>query len=148
MIIEAHNLASQPLYTKTNVVCFVYFFLHVVGLQRKSIVTGTVEPTDEECEWQSESDHEDEELAVSIRTVQHILHLNRHDVSQPLHVVSHCRTGVVYTRAERSLLYSRYNKHNEQIYVLTAHVTTVYRYQPGRHRGELGSRRHALKIAT
>ncbi|GAA6083967.1 nucleosome assembly protein 1-like 4b isoform X1 [Tachysurus ichikawai] len=29
--------------------------------KRKSIVTGAVEPTDEECEWQS--DHEDEELA-------------------------------------------------------------------------------------
>ena len=31
--------------------------------QRRDIVTGTVEPTDEECEWQS--DREEEELAVS-----------------------------------------------------------------------------------
>ncbi|XP_007244928.2 nucleosome assembly protein 1-like 4b isoform X1 [Astyanax mexicanus] len=33
--------------------------------KRKDIVTGTVEPTDEECEWQS--DHEDEELADELQ---------------------------------------------------------------------------------
>ncbi|XP_026793393.2 nucleosome assembly protein 1-like 4b isoform X1 [Pangasianodon hypophthalmus] len=33
--------------------------------KRKSIVTGAVEPTDEECEWQS--DHEDEELADELQ---------------------------------------------------------------------------------
>lgn len=32
-------------------------------LQRREIVTGEVEPTDEECEWTS--DREEEELAVS-----------------------------------------------------------------------------------
>lgn len=32
-------------------------------LQRRDIVTGTVEPTDAECEWHS--DREEEELAVS-----------------------------------------------------------------------------------
>lgn len=40
----------------TNSVC-------VCVLQRQEIVTGTVEPTDEECEWTS--DREEEELAVS-----------------------------------------------------------------------------------
>lgn len=33
--------------------------------QRRDIVTGAVEPTDEECEWHSDRD-EEEELAVSI----------------------------------------------------------------------------------
>ncbi|XP_035376870.1 nucleosome assembly protein 1-like 4b isoform X1 [Electrophorus electricus] len=33
--------------------------------KRKAIVTGAVEPTDEECEWQS--DHEDEELADELQ---------------------------------------------------------------------------------
>lgn len=32
--------------------------------QRRDIVTGTVEPTDEECEWHSDRE-EEEELAVS-----------------------------------------------------------------------------------
>lgn len=32
--------------------------------QRRDIVTGSVEPTDDECEWQSDRD-EEEELAVS-----------------------------------------------------------------------------------
>lgn len=39
-------------------VCVYFLFL-----QRKEIVCGAVEPTDEECEWQS--DHEEEELSVS-----------------------------------------------------------------------------------
>lgn len=42
----------------------LFLFSHCVWPQRKSIVTGAVEPTDEECEWQS--DHEEEELAVSM----------------------------------------------------------------------------------
>lgn len=41
-------------------VTFVFFFVS----QRRDIVTGTVEPTDEECEWHSDRD-EEEELAVS-----------------------------------------------------------------------------------
>lgn len=40
--------------------------------QRRDIVTGSVEPTDEECEWQSDRD-EEEELAVS----SHWVHVTR-----------------------------------------------------------------------
>lgn len=36
--------------------------------QRREIVTGTVEPTDEECEWQSDRE-EEEELAVSTTVI-------------------------------------------------------------------------------
>lgn len=96
--------------------CGVCISFSTFCLQRKSIVTGAVEPTDEECEWQS--DHDDEELAVSISTVRHILHLNRHDVLQFLHDISRFVTGVVYIR---------------EIYVLTAHIMTVYYFHPGRH---------------
>lgn len=40
------------------------FYVYICVLQRREIVTGTVEPTDEECEWTSDRE-EEEELAVS-----------------------------------------------------------------------------------
>lgn len=43
---------------------FACVYAHVCDLQRREIVTGTVEPTDEECEWTSDRE-EEEELAVS-----------------------------------------------------------------------------------
>jgi hypothetical protein len=33
--------------------------------QRRDVITGTVEPTDEECEWQSDREEEEDDLAVS-----------------------------------------------------------------------------------
>ena len=42
--------------------------------QRRDIVTGTVEPTDEECEWHSDRDEEDE-LAVSSALICLIMHI-------------------------------------------------------------------------
>lgn len=37
--------------------------------QRRDFVTGTVEPTEEECEWHSERE-EEEELAVSTELIE------------------------------------------------------------------------------
>lgn len=42
--------------------------ISVYVVQRKAVLTGSVEPTDEECEWHSEG--EGEELAVSIYSLQ------------------------------------------------------------------------------
>ena len=36
---------------------------HAVCLQRKDIVNGENEPTDEECDWPSDTESEDNELA-------------------------------------------------------------------------------------
>lgn len=33
-------------------------------LQRKTVITGSVEPTDEECDWPSDDEKEDEQLSV------------------------------------------------------------------------------------
>lgn len=48
---------QKPAYTSawTSLVC---------GVQRRAVVSGEVEPTDDECEWHSEG--EEEELSVSI----------------------------------------------------------------------------------
>lgn len=32
--------------------------------QRKTVITGSVEPTDEECDWPSDDEKEDEQLSV------------------------------------------------------------------------------------
>lgn len=37
--------------------------ISLLSFQRRDVITGTVEPTDEECEWQSDRE-EEEELAV------------------------------------------------------------------------------------
>ena len=33
-------------------------------LQRKTVITGSVEPNDEECDWPSDDEKEDEQLSV------------------------------------------------------------------------------------
>lgn len=35
-----------------------------ICLQRKTVITGSVEPNDEECDWPSDDEKEDEQLSV------------------------------------------------------------------------------------
>lgn len=36
----------------------------ILYFQRKTVITGNVEPTDEECDWPSDDEKEDEQLSV------------------------------------------------------------------------------------
>lgn len=36
----------------------------ILFFQRKTVITGNVEPTDEECDWPSDDEKEDEQLSV------------------------------------------------------------------------------------
>lgn len=39
-------------------------YIIIMFLQRKTVITGSVEPTDEECDWPSDDEKEDEQLSV------------------------------------------------------------------------------------
>ena len=56
---------------KTVIILWSYFFIikvMVFVLQRKEVVTGAVEPTDSDCEWES-SDDDDEETDEKVNAL-------------------------------------------------------------------------------